>query len=198
MTTILLIRHAETDALGKTITGWLPGAHLNRVGVTKAERLAARLKAVPITAVYSSPLERATETARPLAERLGLAIIERRAFGEIHFGDWTGRTIEALDADPEWRRFNSFRSSTRAPGGEMMLEAQLRVVAELTELSREHPNQTIAVVSHGDIIRAAVAHYAGIPLDLFQRFEIWPASLTELRLSGETAVLVRLNDTGDL
>jgi len=80
----------------------------------------------------------------------------------------------------------------------MLLEAQLRVVGELAELSREHPNQTIAVVSHGDIIRAAVAHYAGIPLDLFQRFEIWPASVSVLRLSPDAAVLLKLNDTGEL
>lgn len=138
------------------------------------------------------------ETARALARRQSLPIFERRNLGEIHFGDWTGRTIAALDSESEWRRFNSFRSTTRAPCGEMMLEVQVRIVTELTELQRERRDEVIAVVSHGDVIRAAVAHYAGIHLDLIQRFEISPASITVLGLTDETAVVLRLNDTEEL
>lgn len=198
MTTIFLIRHGETDKVGKTISGWLPGVSLNRAGVTQAGKLAERLAGAGIAAIFSSPLERALETAQPLAARLRLQVEAREALGEIRFGDWTGRDIEDLDRDPEWRRFNSFRSSTRAPGGEGMLEAQLRMVSELTDLRRRHPDEAIAVVSHGDPIRAAIAHYAGIPLDLFQRFEISPASVSILRLSEDTAALLRLNDTGEI
>jgi probable phosphomutase (TIGR03848 family) len=193
MTTIFLIRHGETDAVGKTLAGWLPGVHLNQAGIAQAERLAERLPAARIAAIYSSPLERAIETAQPLAGKLGIEPIRREALGEIRFGDWTGREIQELEGDPEWQRFNSFRSSTRAPGGELILEVQVRIVTELTELRRRHPDEAVAVVSHGDVIRAAVAHYAGIPLDLFQRFEISPGSVSILRLSEETAVLFRLN-----
>jgi probable phosphomutase (TIGR03848 family) len=192
---IHLIRHGETDTVGKTVSGWAPGVHLNRAGVMQATRLAARLAGAGIVAIYSSPLERAVETAQPLADKLGREVVQRHGMGEIQFGEWTGRSFEDLDRDPEWRRFNTFRSSTRPPGGELMLEVQGRIVAELNELRLRHPDESVAVVSHGDVIRAAVAHYAGIPLDLFQRFEISPASVTILRLSEETAVLVRLNET---
>ena len=194
MTTIFLIRHAETDAVGKWIAGWTPGVHLNRVGVTQADRLADRLATTQIRAIYSSPLERAIETAQPLATRLRLPIVEREPLGEIHFGNWTARALAELDADPEWRLFNSFRSAHRIPGGESMLEVQSRLVSELTCLAQRHPDETIAAVSHGDVIRAAVAHYLGAPLDLIVRFEISPASVTTLRLSEETAVLLCLNE----
>src|SRR6059036_1326091 len=108
----------------KTITGWLPGVHLNPSGVRQAGRLSERLAGAGIVAIYSSPLERAVETAQPLAGKLGLSVVQRRALGEIHFGDWTGRTLDQLDGDAEWRRFNSFRSSTQPPGGELMPEVQ--------------------------------------------------------------------------
>src|SRR5260370_659339 len=94
--------------------------------------------------------------AQPLAHRLGIRVLEREALGEIRFGQWTGRGIEDQDRDPEWRRFNFFRSGTRAPGGEMMLEVQARVVAELTELRLLHPDTAIAAVSHRAVIRAPV------------------------------------------
>jgi probable phosphomutase (TIGR03848 family) len=195
MTTIFLIRHAETDAVGNWIAGRSPGVHLNRVGLTQAQRLAEGLAGVPFAAMYSSPIERAVETAEPLADGLGLPVVERQALSEIDFGEWTGRTLAELDADRGWRLFNSFRSSYPIPGGESMIRVQARIVAEITCLARLHPSQTIAAVSHGDVIRAAVAHYAGIPLDLLERFEISPASVTILKLSEETAVLTRLNDT---
>jgi probable phosphomutase (TIGR03848 family) len=198
MTTIFLIRHAETDVIGRVMTGWLPGVHLNPVGVTQAGKLAARIARAGISAIYSSPLERAMETAQAVADRLGLEITSCQALGEVRMGEWEGRAFEELDKLPEWRLFNSFRSSTRPPGGELMLEVQARVVSAVTELLGRHPGQTIALVSHADVIRAAVAHYTGIPLDLFQRFEISPASLTILRVSPENATLLRLNDTGDL
>jgi probable phosphoglycerate mutase len=196
VTTILLIRHAETDAVGKWIAGWTPAVPLNRVGVTQATRLADRLASWPIAAVYSSPLERAVQTARPLANMLGLPVIERERLGELDFGSWTGQTFAEVAEDPEWRLFNAFRSSRRIPGGESMPEVQARVVAELACLAERHASRTIAVFSHGDTLRAAVAHYLGIPLDFLPRFEISPASVTELKLGPDTAILARLNDTG--
>jgi len=137
------------------------------------------------------------ETAHALAARFGLEVTQLPALGEVHFGDWTGRTFDELDRIREWRLFNSFRSSTRPPGGELMLEVQRRIVSQLTELRQRHPHQTIAVLSHGDVIRAAVCHFLGIPLDLLLRFEISPASVTILRISAEEASILRINDTGE-
>jgi len=176
MTTLLLIRHGLNDLVERVIAGWQPGVHLNETGRAQAAQLADQLAAAPLRALYSSPLERARETAAPLAARLGLPVQINADLGELEFGEWTGRTLAELENDAQWRRFNTLRSLTRVPGGALMLETQARMVAALERLRGEHPHEMIAVFSHGDPIRAALAHYLGIPLDLFQRLEISPAS----------------------
>jgi probable phosphomutase (TIGR03848 family) len=190
-----LIRHAHHDYIGRVIAGRLPGVSLSVQGKREAAALPDRLAGAGITVLYSSPLERALETAAPLAERLGLRVEIREALGEIAYGDWTGRTMTELDRDPLWRRFNEYRSGTRAPGGEMMLETQTRMVAELERIRQAHPDAVVAVVSHGDVIRAAILHYAGIPLDLFQRIEIYPASVSIIELDEHLPRIVSLNAT---
>lgn len=196
MTTFLLIRHATTDAVGKAIAGRTPGVRLNDDGRKQAEALASRLTEVPIAGVYSSPLERARETAGPLARRLKVEVRIREGLNEIHFGDWAGRKLEELAPVLQWQRFNSFRSGTRIPGGELMLEAQTRVITELGRLGEEHPRDVVAVVTHGDLIKAAIAHYTGIHLDLFQRIEIDPASVSVVVVGDHGPRILRLNDTG--
>jgi probable phosphoglycerate mutase len=191
----LLIRHASTDTAGRNLTGWLPGVHLNPEGRAQAERLAGRLANAGIRAIYASPLERTRETAEPLARRLGLAVETCEQLGEIHCGDWTGRDIEDLKSDPLWNRFNSSRSSTRIPGGELMLETQARMVTALERMRQRHSDEAIAVISHGDPIRATVAHYAGVPLDFLPRLEVYPASVSVLGLHDWGAQILRLNDT---
>lgn len=148
-------------------------------------------------AVYSSPLERALETAEPIAHNAGVPVQASSAFGEIQFGEWTGRTLEELAPLPDWQRFNTYRSTTRIPGGELMLEVQARVLSELQGLQTKHPDQTIAVVSHGDAIRAAIAHYAGIHLDLMSRFEIGTASVSVVEVNEYGPRITLLNDTGE-
>jgi probable phosphoglycerate mutase len=193
VSTFYLIRHAENDWVGKRIAGWLPEVHLNEQGRAQAEVLAERLARSGIGAIYSSPLERAVETAAPLARRLGLEVQTSDAIGEVHFGDWTGCDLAALEADPRWRWFNTFRSGARIPGGELMIETQTRFVAELERLRDREPGGTVAVVSHGDPIKAALAHYAGIQLDLFHRLEISPASVSVVVLEEWGPRLLRIN-----
>jgi probable phosphoglycerate mutase len=184
-----------TDLVDRVIAGWMPGVHLNEAGRTQARRLAERLAQAPITAIYSSPLERALETAAPVAERLGLELQIRADLSEVRFGAWTGCTIQELDAMPLWRQFNSQRSMTRIPGGEMMAEVQARMIATLAELQQRHGPEVIAAVSHGDVIRAALVYYAGMPLDLLQRIEVSPASISVVALEDGGPRLLRLNDT---
>jgi probable phosphomutase (TIGR03848 family) len=198
MATFLLIRHAAHDLLGRCIAGRMPGVHLNREGQAQAERLAERLAHAPIRAIFSGPLERAQETALPLVQRLGLPLQISEAIDEIDFGEWTGRTFEELAEIPQWHLFNSFRSGTRIPNGELMLEAQARIVAELGRLREQYPEDALALISHGDVIKAAVAYYAGVPLDLFQRLEISPASVTVITISEYGPRVLCVNDTGDL
>ena len=197
MTTFLLIRHALCDPVGTAIAGWTPGVHLNERGRAQGERLAERLSRAPITAVYTSPLERARETAAPVAARLGLEVWVEEALGEIRFGAWTGRTLEELSTAPRWREFNAFRSGTRVPGGELMLEAQTRAVVALDRLRERHGGEMVALVSHGDILKAVIGYYAGIPIDLLERLAVDPASVSVLVVHDRGARLLRLNDTGE-
>jgi len=197
MTTLLLVRHALCDPVGTAIAGRATGVMLNAAGETQAARLGSRLRALPIEAVYSSPLERARQTAAPIAAARHVEVELLEGVGEIDFGEWTGRTLVELDGGIGWRRFNSFRSGTRVPGGELIVEVQARAVAALGALRERHPDGVVAVVSHGDVIKAALAYYLGMPLDLMQRLDIDPASTSTLVLDADGVRVLRLNDTGD-
>lgn len=194
MARLLLIRHAHHDYIGRAIAGWLPGVSLSEHGRAQAAALPARLTGLAIAAIYSSPLERAMETAAPLAAARGLTVEIRAGLKEVDFGRFTGRTMADLDTDPAWHHFNLFRGSARAPGGEMMLETQARMVAELERIGAAHPGATVAVFSHGDVIRAAVLHYLGMPLDFYGRIQIDPASVTTIDFQAVRATVVCLND----
>lgn len=198
MTRFLLIRHATTDSVGKHLSGRTPGVHLNAEGRRQSQILAERLSILPVSAIYSSPLERALQTAEPIAARLKLDTTVADDFLEIDFGSWTNRSFMELESQPAFKHFNSFRSSSPIPGGELMAEAQLRIIKGLQNLRRKHQQQTVAIVSHSDLIKSAVAYYAGSPLDLFQRFEISPASVSIIELYEETARILVVNHAGEL
>ena len=198
MTRFLLIRHAANDTLGKSFAGRSVGVSLNDAGRAQADRLAARLSGSRIAAVYTSPLERAIETAVPFAGSLGLEPVVLDDLSEINCGDWTGREFSELQQEKAFERFNTFRSGTRIPGGELMLEAQVRMVTSLEKLAVKHPNDNVAVVGHADPIKAALAYYAGIPLDLVRRIEISTASVSVLELTEDDARVLLMNCTGEL
>ncbi len=182
MTTLAFIRHAAYDGVGSKIVGRSPGVGLNPAGVAAAAGLAERLARGSVRAIHSSPLERARDTAAALGDRLGLEVRIADELNEIDFGDWTGRDVVELYDSEEWRQFNRFRSGSRAPNGEAMIEVQARVLRLVERLCSVHPTGAVALVSHGDVIKAALAHYLGVPLDLFQRIEISPASLSIVRI----------------
>lgn len=198
MTLLLLIRHGHTDAAGKRLTGWARGVHLNATGHREATRLAERLDGVPIAALYSSPLERCRETAAPIARGRGLPVRIRRALIEVDYGDWTGRPISQLRRTALWRRVQQTPSAARFPGGESLLEVQTRAVAELEAIAAEHPGSTVAVVSHADVIRLLIAHFAGMHADLLQRLVVDTASVTVVALVDGAPRVWKVNDTGDL
>jgi probable phosphoglycerate mutase len=199
MTRLLLIRHGANDSLKKEmLVGWTPGVHLNQKGQAQAEALARRLAPVEIAAIYTSPLERATETAHIIAAPHELPVVVREGLGEVRFGLWSGESLDKLRRKRLWRAVQFMPSTMRFPGGESFCEVQARIVAELDALRVKHPRQTIAVVSHADVIKIAVAHYVGLHLDLFQRLVIEPASLTVLALGGPMPYLACMNDIGHL
>ena len=195
---LLLIRHGSNDWIGTRLAGWTPGVHLNDLGRAEASALAARLAGRPLHAVYASPLERARETAAFVAAPHGLPVRTLPEVGEVRFGSWEGRALEELRADPLWERVQRHPSGTRFPGGESLADVQARAVAALDGLAARHPREVVAVVSHADVIKAAVAHYAGAHLDHFQRLVVAPASLCVIHLSDGEPRLVLFNDSGAL
>lgn len=196
MITLALIRHAAHALVGHTIVGRAPGVHLSPAGVQQAQALARRLAGGALAALYTSPLERAAETAAAIGARLGLEARVAQELNEIDFGAWTGRTIAELDQIEAWRQFNHFRSTARIPDGESMVEVQARFLQLIERLTPAHPGDTVALVSHGDVIKAALAHYLGVHLDLFQRIEIAPASLSLVQLCPYGPKVVLVNGSG--
>lgn len=198
MTICLLIRHATTDHVGRVLGGWTPGVHLNALGIEQADALAARLAPLPLAAVYASPLERAQETAARVAARRHIAVQVAAEAGEVRFGAWTGRSFAELAGDEAWQRWNHLRSMARAPDGETALEVQARIVALLERLRIAHPDACVAVVSHADVIKLALAHVLGVPIDGTRRIEISPASVSTLALDAGDVRVLGVNDAASL
>jgi probable phosphoglycerate mutase len=182
VTTFYLIRHGENDLVGQAIAGRAPGIRLNALGRRQAEVLAGHLAHFPIHQVLTSPLERARETAEPLARRLGLPLQVCAGLIEVDFGDWTGKPIAELDRMELWKKWNSLRSAGWVPNGESMLQVQARLVAEVERLRRLHPDQQIVLVTHGDPIRALITYYLGMPLDMLLRIEVSSASISSFSI----------------
>jgi len=180
MSRFYLIRHGTVDGMNQRIYGRTPGIHLSEEGRAEAARIAQELGHAGLEAIYSSPLERARETAEAIGRDAKLSVEIEPGVNEIDFGRWTNCRFEELRADPEWERFNSNRSSTGAPGGELMLAAQARAVSVIEKLRQQ--DGVIAIVSHGDVIRALVAHYLGFNLDFIHRLRIDAGSITILEL----------------
>ena len=197
MTTFFFIRHGNTD-VRERITGRSPGIHLSESGLRQAEALAERLARIPLNAVCSSPMERTRETAELVAKHHALKVNVLADLVEIEFGDWTNRTFEELRPLPQWQHFHTFRSGTRIPGGELMLEVQTRLVGAVERLRREFPDGSIAVVSHGDPIRTLLAYYTGLSLDLMLRLTVDTASVSVVMIGDAGATLLCMNHTGPL
>ena len=146
-------------------------------------------------AIYSGPLERVRETAEPLCRALKLELQIDAAFDEFDVGEWTDRTFADLDRDAVWRRFNAFRSCTRAPRGELMLEVQARVVRRMCELRAQH--NCIAIVTHGDVVRAALTHFLGMHIGFYAQIEIDPASISLIEWWDDFARVRMMNAPAD-
>jgi probable phosphomutase (TIGR03848 family) len=198
MATVLLVRHATTAVTG-TRLGGRTDAPLDERGRRQAEATAGRLAALPIKAVYTSPLARAFETAQIVAAPHRLEVRPCEGVIEVEYGRWTDRPLKPLTRNKLWAVIQTRPSLVRFPGGETIRCAQLRAVDALEEIAARHRNRIVAVVSHADIIKAVVAFYAGMPLDAFQRLAVGPASVTILAVGdGAQPTLLRLNDEGPL
>ncbi len=193
-TTFHLVRHAAHDRVGSVLCGRMPGVSLGELGREQAQRLSRRFANESIAAVQSSPLERARETAEPIAARLGQSVAINEGITEIDFGAWSGRGFGDLDGDPAWTAWNGARSVSRPPGGESMLEAQTRVVRAMEVLREAHRDGAVVLVSHSDVIKAALLYHLGLSLDAYPRIEIEPASVSTLVVGDWGAKVMRLNE----
>ncbi len=199
MSLLLLIRHGITDLTGKRLIGWTPGVHLSERGRQQASDLVERLAPIRIDALYSSPLERCRETAAPLAAARSLRVSVRRELGEVRYGDWQGRPFSQLVRTKLWKVVHQQPSAVRFPGGESLIETQHRGVRQMERILADHPGRTVAVISHGDMIRLLIAHFAGVHIDLYQRFAVETASVSAVALTGDRGShILKLNDTGSL
>lgn len=193
-TYVLLIRHGENDWVGTDrLAGRTPGVHLNEKGRQQAVEVADLLRKQPLAAIYSSPLERCLQTAQPLADALGLPVVPEPGVLEVDYGQWRGAHLKELAQLPEWQRVQHFPSTFRFPDGETLREVQSRAVAAVDRIYLQYPNQTVAIFSHGDVIRTMVAHYMGVPLDLFQRTIISTASISILAFHQHAPAVIAVN-----
>ena len=191
-----LVRHGRYGLIDRALGGRAPGHSLVEAGREEAARVADALRGRSVAAVVSSPVQRALETAAPIAEALGLAVRVDEALVELDCGEWTGMSFEALRERPEWQRWNRFRSCAAVPGGESMLDVQARTVAALERLHAEHGGRDgaeVVVVSHADVIKAALLHVLGAPLDHMGRLEVEPGSRSVLMWHDETARVLATN-----
>ncbi|MEO5312818.1 MSMEG_4193 family putative phosphomutase [Pseudarthrobacter sp. CC12] len=197
-TLILLVRHGETPTTGTVLPGRAPGLHLSERGRAQADAAAGRLAGLPVEAVYSSPLERARETAEPTAARTGRPVTEEAGLLECDFGDWTGAALAGLAALPEWQTVQHNPSAFRFPNGEGFSGMQARMVATLDDLRAAHRGGVVVCFSHADPIKAAVAHALGTHLDLFQRIMISPASVSVISYTdGQAPAVLTVNSTSE-
>jgi probable phosphoglycerate mutase len=194
---VLLVRHGQTSTTGVTLPGRTPGLHLADRGREEAADVAGRIARVPrVVAVYSSPLERAQETAAAIAAASGLPVTVEPGLLECDYGEWTGLALKDLRRRPEWKVVQRYPSGFRFPGGESFTEMQARVTGTLARLVAAHPGDTLVAVSHADPIKTAVAHALGAHLDLFQRIAVFTASVTAIAYGPAGPTVLAVNATG--
>jgi probable phosphomutase (TIGR03848 family) len=193
---VLLVRHGQTPTTGRVLPGRAPGLHLSEVGRDQASAVARRLTGVTLAAIYTSPLERARETAEPSERATGLTAVVEPALLECDFGEWTGRALTALARLRDWRTVQQAPSTFRFPGGESFVELQTRMIALMERLRADHPGRTVACFSHADPIKALLTHAVGTHLDHFQRIDVGTGSISVVDWPAHGAPIVRgINST---
>lgn len=207
-TTVLFVRHGRTPTTGTVLPGRAVGLHLAEDGRQQADAAAARITALSapanrrskglVSAVYASPLERAAETAAPIAAGLGLGVVIEPGLLECDFGEWTGAELKALAKLPEWATVQRWPSGWRFPGGESFAEMQARMVGCVSGLCAAHPGGTVVAVSHADPIKAVLAHALGTHLDLFQRIVVSPCSVSAVAYGSTGPTVLAVNTTASL
>ena len=200
MTTVLLLRHGRTTANAEgVLAGWTPGVELDEVGRDQVEAVAKRLQEVRVRAVLTSPLERCRQTAEAIVQkhRRDLPVHTEVEFAECRYGDWTGQSLEVLAKDPLWDVIQRHPSSVTFPGGESLVHMQARSIAAIRRWNiKLGPEATYVAVTHGDVIKGILADALGMHLDLFQRIQVDPCSVSVVKYHAHGISVARMNDVG--
>ncbi len=202
MTLVLIVRHGLTAATGSALTGRTPGISLDDRGRAQAAAVAARLAEVKLDAIVSSPLERCYETAEAIASGQKQTVVQVQTderFIEVGYGDWTGKPLRKLDHEQLWRTVQAYPSAVTFPGedGEALADMQRRAIAGIRDWNAKlGQGATYLICSHGDVIKAILADSLGLHLDMYQRINIDPCSLTVIRFTPLRPFVERQNDTG--
>ena len=195
-TTVYFVRHGENNwTESHKLAGRAPGVHLNDYGRQQAIALGERLAKVKFRAIYASPLERTMETAQAIASHHQLKVQACAGLLEVDYGKWTGQEIKKLAKKKSWPVIQFYPSGAGFPQGETMYGMQARFIQEVSTLVASHPGETIAIVGHADLIKAAVAHYLGVHFDLFQRIVVSTASITAVTFTKMGPRVLMVNDT---
>jgi broad specificity phosphatase PhoE len=201
-TKLFFVRHAAHDNVGSYLAGRMEGVGLGPDGLAQAQRLGERMRRENFAAIIASPRERTRQTALAISDAAGVGPVKiADELDEIDFGRWNGRSFEELNTDPDWREWNVNRGAASTPAGQTMAQVQERVVGFTQRIanaaSRAGAGRSVVLVSHADVIKAAVCHFLGVPLANVDRFEISPASVTTLVVGEWGAKLYALNETVD-
>jgi broad specificity phosphatase PhoE len=189
-TTVFLVRHAMHESVDRVLVGRDQTVGLSSDGFWQARRLAEHFAQMRIACVQASPQLRARQTAAALATAVRRPFLILAELDEVNIGDWTGQAFDELAKDPRWRRWNSERASARVPNGESMGEVQARVCRHLADVALSYANRRVIMVTHAEVIRAAILHFRRMPLQDYVRVQVDPASVTTLLLhkhGGEVA-----------
>ncbi|MBM7520460.1 histidine phosphatase family protein [Nocardioides nitrophenolicus] len=211
MATLLLVRHGRTTANASgLLAGRTPGVRLDELGIEQAARAGGRIGTVPLAALVTSPQERCKQTAKAIAvaqRERGHAVtraVTEKGLAECDYGEWQGRAIKELLREPLWQTVQRQPSAAVFPGGESMVAMQHRAVAAVRRIdaavTEEHgPGAVWVAVSHGDIIKSVLADALGMHLDLFQRINVDPASVSVVRYAPDRPYVLASNThDGDL
>jgi broad specificity phosphatase PhoE len=190
---VLLIRHGETDWLGERLAGRLPDVHLNAKGRQQAEILAEVFKSLGLRGVYSSPLERAMETAEPTARVAGLSIRPSDLLQEVDFGELSGKKFSELREIPLWQRVHRQPSSVHYPGGESLKDVQRRSMEAIAAIQKNHDSGIVAAFSHSDTIRLALACILKMPLDAYHSLVADPGSVSIISFAKQAVRVIGIN-----
>lgn len=193
---LFLVRHALTPVTGQKLIGRLPGFALSEKGRQQAEATGGRLAGLPLKAIYSSPMERCAETAEAIAVHHKLKVSTLEDLAEIDYGAWQGRTLKSLYGTKGWKLLRARPADFRFPEGETIREAQSRGMRAVEVLRLKHRDKAVVACSHCDMIKLIVAGCLGLGIDLYDRINIAPASITTLQLSEGAPRLINTSDTG--